>query len=111
MNGTFTPLAARCGDSGVSRYHPPHGQHEFMNSRVIRRRALADSIELPEQLHPLLRRLYAARNVGGARDLELSLDRLIPVGQLGGIDAAVALLLRHRELGSKIIVVGDFDAD
>jgi len=82
-----------------------------MNSRVIRRRAPADGLDLPEQLHPLLRRLYASRNVAGAQELELSLDRLIPVGQLGGIDAAVALLCRHHALGSKIIVVGDFDAD
>lgn len=82
-----------------------------MSLRVIRRRPLADGIEFPAQLHPLLQRLYASRGVREAQDLELTLDRLIPVGQLGGIDAAVALLLRHRERGSRIIVVGDFDAD
>ena len=82
-----------------------------MIQRVIRRRAVVAGIDLPESLHPLLRRLYAARNVSGVRDLELSLDRLIPVGQLGGIDAAVAVLCRHHALNSRIIVVGDFDAD
>ena len=82
-----------------------------MTTRVIRRRALVAGLDLPEALHPLLRRLYAARNVVAARELELSLDRLVPVSQLGGIDAAVALLCRHRARDSRVIVVGDFDAD
>ena len=82
-----------------------------MSLRVIRRRSVVDGVEFPAQLHPLLQRLYASRSVREAQDLELTLDRLIPVGQLGGIDAAVALLLRHRERGSRIVVVGDFDAD
>ncbi|MFL6619673.1 MAG: DHH family phosphoesterase, partial [Povalibacter sp.] len=77
---------------------------------AIRRRAAAPH-ELPTTLHPLLRRLYAARGVRGSHELELGLDQLIPVRQLGGIDAAVELLCRHRLLGSRIVVVGDFDAD
>jgi single-stranded-DNA-specific exonuclease len=82
-----------------------------MSTRVIRRRAIPAGSEFPEHLHPLLRRLYAARNVRVAQELELTLDQLIPVGQLGGIGAAVAVLCRHRDRGSRIIVVGDFDAD
>ena len=68
-------------------------------------------IDLPGSLHPLLRRLYAARSVSSASELELGLDHLIPVRQLAGIDAAVALLCDHYGRGSRIIVVGDFDAD
>lgn len=82
-----------------------------MSARTIRRRVAAEDTALPDDLHPLLRRLYAARSVRSAQDLSLSLDRLIPVSQLGGIDAAVELLCRHYASGSRIVVVGDFDAD
>lgn len=82
-----------------------------MSAHTIRRRVVAQDVELPAQLHPLLRRLYAARSIRSAGDLDLTLDKLIPVRQLGGIDAAVELLCRHHALGSRIVVVGDFDAD
>jgi single-stranded-DNA-specific exonuclease len=78
---------------------------------VIRRRDVLDTTGLPADLHPLLRRLYAARSVTAAEDLQLALDRLIPVGKLGGIDAAVELLCKHFVARSRIVIVGDFDAD
>jgi single-stranded-DNA-specific exonuclease len=56
-----------------------------------------------------LRRAYAARGVCDGQDLALTLDRLMPVGTLDSVDAAVALILEHRE--RRILVVGDFDAD
>ncbi len=67
-----------------------------------------DGDNLP-QVEPILRRLYAARGVTGSEQLDYALRRLLPVGSLGGIDAAVDLILRHRE--NRIIVIGDFDAD
>jgi single-stranded-DNA-specific exonuclease len=79
--------------------------------KVIRRRINIEPVGYPDDLHPLLRRLYAARSVADPNDLQLVLERLIPVRQLGGIDAAVELLSRHHRLGSRIVVVGDFDAD
>lgn len=82
-----------------------------MSARMIRRRIAAADSSLPDSLHPLLRRLYAARSVRSQQELSLSLDQLIPVSQLGGIDVAVDLLCRHYASGSRIIVVGDFDAD
>jgi single-stranded-DNA-specific exonuclease len=83
-----------------------------ITGRTIRRRAAPASIEAcPPQLHPLLARLYAARGVRSAHELQLSLDQLIPVGQLGGVGAAVQLLCQHRAAGRGIIVIGDFDAD
>jgi single-stranded-DNA-specific exonuclease len=79
--------------------------------KVIRRRAGADGSQLPTDLHPLLRRLYAARSIAAADELPLALDRLIPVGQLGGVDAAVQLLCKHHAARSRMVIVGDFDAD
>jgi single-stranded-DNA-specific exonuclease len=77
---------------------------------VIRRRPLGAALDFAPQLHPVLRRVYAARGVARSEELDLSLDRLKPVGSLEGIERAVQLLLPHRHDG-RILVVGDFDAD
>jgi single-stranded-DNA-specific exonuclease len=79
--------------------------------RLIRRRRAGLVDTLPSQLHPVVRRVYACRGVQQARELDLSLEHLIPVRSLGGIGAAVELLLHHRQRDSRIVVVGDFDAD
>src|SRR6185436_1366663 len=79
--------------------------------RTIRRREVGVTQTLPNDLHPLLRRLYANRGVCESVDLDLGLARLIPVSQLGGVDAAVDLLCDHYRRNSRIVVVGDFDAD
>jgi single-stranded-DNA-specific exonuclease len=81
-----------------------------MLSRTIRRRG-GDGDALSGDLHPLLRRLYAARGVRLATELDLGLNQLIPVSQLDGIPAAVELLCAHFLRRSRIVVIGDFDAD
>lgn len=60
-------------------------------------------------LHPVLRRIYLTRGIRGPEELDLSMRRLLPVGSLGGVDAAAALLHAHR--ADRILVIGDFDAD
>lgn len=62
-------------------------------------------------LPPLLTRLYAARGVQSAAELDKALARLIPWRELKGIDAAVELLVTALERGERILIVGDFDAD
>jgi single-stranded-DNA-specific exonuclease len=79
--------------------------------RIVRRPTLTAPGDLPAALHPVLRRVYGARGVRGAEDLELGLDRLLPVSSLGGMAAAVELLLRCHRDGRRVLVVGDFDAD
>jgi single-stranded-DNA-specific exonuclease len=62
-------------------------------------------------LPPLLTRLYAARGVLDATELDKSLARLIPFQRLKGIDRAVDLLVQAIDQGQRILIVGDFDAD
>ena len=62
-------------------------------------------------LPALLTRLYAARGVQSAAELDKGLARLIPYRQLAGIDAAVALLVEALERRQRVLIVGDFDAD
>ncbi len=82
-----------------------------MSVRIVRRRAAGAADGLPPDLHPVLRRVYAARGIRSADQLALGLERLAPISALDGLQPAVDLLLRHFERASRIVVVGDFDAD
>ncbi|MBL8225945.1 MAG: single-stranded-DNA-specific exonuclease RecJ [Chromatiales bacterium] len=85
--------------------------HDSTPRPVRRREATPAALaSLPAGLHPVLRRVLAARHVTPA-ELEPSLPRLIPVGTLPGIDAAVERLMRARADGERVVIVGDFDAD
>ncbi|EKQ1528792.1 single-stranded-DNA-specific exonuclease RecJ [Salmonella enterica] len=79
--------------------------------RQLRRREADETAELPADLPPLLRRLYASRGVRSAHELERSVKGMLPWQQLSGIDNAVEILYNAFREGIRIIVVGDFDAD
>jgi single-stranded-DNA-specific exonuclease len=81
-----------------------------VTSLEIRRRPQSAACEFTADVHPILRRVYAARGLQGNADLDLSLDRLLPVGSLEGVEAAARLLAQHRSAG-RVLVIGDFDAD
>jgi single-stranded-DNA-specific exonuclease len=82
-----------------------------LSKRIIRRRTLPEGVSLNLHASPLLSRLYAMRGVTASRELDYSLECMIPVGELGGVDAAVELLLQHFQQQSRIIIIGDFDTD
>ncbi|MDR3389766.1 MAG: single-stranded-DNA-specific exonuclease RecJ [Rudaea sp.] len=83
-----------------------------MNPPRIERRALcADAGGWPESMHPVLRRVYAARGVVSPRDIEHRLASLLPPRDLGGIARACELVENAIRTGARIIIVGDFDAD
>jgi single-stranded-DNA-specific exonuclease len=81
-----------------------------VSATEIRRRPPSPSQGFAADVHPILRRVYAARGLQSDADLDLSLDRLLPVGSLEGVDAAAQLLAMHRSAG-RVLVIGDFDAD
>ncbi|MBT8108746.1 MAG: single-stranded-DNA-specific exonuclease RecJ [Gammaproteobacteria bacterium] len=60
-------------------------------------------------MDPLLARLFAARGLRDARELEYGLASLAPIGMLENVDDAAELVIANR--GKRIIVVGDFDVD
>lgn len=76
-----------------------------------------ESRVLPEQLPdlgdlpPLLTRLYAARGVRSAAELDRSLRSLLPVSLFKGMDQAVQVLRTALEQRQSILIVGDFDCD
>ena len=80
-----------------------------MKAIEIRRRPSPAACAFTSAVHPILQRVYAARGLRDNMDLDLSLDRLLPVGSLDGVDAAAQLLIAHR--AGRVLVIGDFDAD
>lgn len=77
----------------------------------LRRREVDETADLPAELPPLLRRLYASRGVRSAQELERSVKGMLPRQQLSGVEKAVEILYNAFREGTRIIVVGDFDAD
>ena len=77
----------------------------------IRRRETDTSLDTCDTLHPVLRRIFAARGLRGSDEIEPRLARLLAPEPLGGLDAAVDLLQRALADNARILVIGDFDAD
>ncbi len=83
-----------------------------MSLRIIRRQAAAEPSPLwPENLHPLLRRVYAHRGLSSLEELERGLKHMLPFDRLKGIEVAVERLFFHLQNQSSILIIGDFDAD
>jgi len=70
----------------------------------------ADS-ELGDDIHPVLRKIYAARGVLKPQELRLDLGELHPPSLLKNSHSAASLLVDTMRQGKSILVVGDFDAD
>jgi single-stranded-DNA-specific exonuclease len=62
-------------------------------------------------VHPLLARLYAARGIAAADEIDTQLKSLLPPEGLKGIDAAAALLADAVMAQKKILIVADYDCD
>lgn len=82
-----------------------------MEKQVLRREVGQQDVELSSEIHPLLQRIYKARNVHSNNELCRHLTALLPYQDLMNIDAAVDRLLQALQQGEKILIVGDFDAD
>lgn len=82
-----------------------------MQKQIIRREWQVEHAACLDELPPLLRRLYAARQVKSPKEVDNAIQDLLPYESLGGIDKAQQILgdaVIHRQ---KILIVGDFDAD
>ncbi|UTZ26213.1 single-stranded-DNA-specific exonuclease RecJ [Vibrio campbellii] len=77
----------------------------------IQRRPEPDLSLLPDSIPAILKRIYINRGITDVAQLETSARGLHSYQQLGGIDQAVELLFQAINEQTRIIVVGDFDAD
>jgi len=83
----------------------------MMSSPRIRRRAIAANGQWPDNVPPLLRRIYEARGALSIDQAQPRLAHLLPPDSLGGLDAATALLADAIAQDRHIVIVGDFDCD
>jgi single-stranded-DNA-specific exonuclease len=67
--------------------------------------------DLPDDIHPVIRRILLARGVSSASDLSLDLKNILRPNDLGGIEKAASLLADAVTEGQQVLIVGDFDAD
>ncbi len=80
-----------------------------MSVSIVRRDIAAH--DLPTDLHPVIAKIYASRNLRTADQLERSLKFLHSYDLLKNIDNAVALLSDALQHDKKVLIVADFDAD
>ena len=80
--------------------------------RVIRPRLIPQSAaKLPEDIHPVIRRVLLARGVRGTGELSLEMKDMLLPDDLGGVEQAASLLADAVTRDQQVLIVGDFDAD
>jgi len=62
-------------------------------------------------VHPVLARVFAARRIRSAEELEYDTSRLLAPSQLANAEQAAALLADAIAAGRRILIVADYDAD
>jgi single-stranded-DNA-specific exonuclease len=62
-------------------------------------------------LHPVLARVYAARRIRSAAELDDDFSRLLPPASLAHCERAAVLLADAIAAGRKLLIVADYDAD
>ena len=93
--------------------HPQYEQFKLIpfEKSIVRAAIPATATNLRDDLHPVLQRVYAIRNLTDAAELDRTLSSMLPVSLLGNSAEAAALLYQTIETGKKIVIVADFDAD
>jgi len=79
--------------------------------KIIRRQPAGVPGDWPGHVHPVLRRVYAARGVLCASDARHRLALLLSPHELSGIERATELLADAIAKQQRIIVAADFDCD
>jgi len=77
-----------------------------MKKLIIARENVDDSY-LPSDLHPVIKQIYATRNVQNAHELNNSAATLIDFKLFKDIDKATELLIDALNAQSRILIVGD----
>jgi len=80
--------------------------------RIIRSREVPEpAADLPDGIHPVVRRVLLARGVRSSTELSLELKNMLLPDDLGGVEKAAALLADAVVEDQQVLIVGDFDAD
>ena len=77
----------------------------------IKRRPVVDPQGFSNEIPAILQRIYASRGITNDAELERGAKGLLNYNQLYGMADAVTLLVTALTNNTRIIIVGDFDAD
>jgi len=77
----------------------------------IRLRRSLDSSPILEDFHPVLARVYAARSIRSADEVEYNLVRLLHYQSLKNIEQAAVILSTALMQQNRFLIIGDFDSD
>ena len=81
-----------------------------MQKQIVRR-AKVDDNHLPDNIHPLIKQIYASRGIESATELELNVSQLCSIESLKGIEQGCQVLHQALLENKNIAIIGDFDAD
>ncbi|KZN54060.1 single-stranded-DNA-specific exonuclease RecJ [Pseudoalteromonas luteoviolacea] len=81
-----------------------------MQTKIQPRKHVDDSY-LPDNLHPVIKQLYASRGVQSAAELNNSAATLLDFKLFKDITVACEILAATLNAQQRILIVGDFDAD
>ncbi|SFC37773.1 single-stranded-DNA-specific exonuclease RecJ [Pseudoalteromonas denitrificans] len=81
-----------------------------MQKEIISRNRVKDA-HLPQELDPIIKQIYAARGVKSSDELDNRAATLHSFKLLKGVSQASEVLFQALQQQSKILIVGDFDAD
>ncbi len=80
------------------------------NALALKRRKVLPGLSAPS-LHPVVRRVFAARGVVSESEIDYRLEHLARPDQLSNLTEAAKLVADAIQQQRKILVCGDFDAD
>ncbi len=77
----------------------------------IKRREACHTTQNWHDTPPLLQRLYAHRGLSSVDDIDYALKGLLPYKELKNTEQACEFLYEHLSKQSKVLIMGDYDAD
>lgn len=79
--------------------------------RIVRRKVEGEPGALAPGIHPVLARVYGARAVRSASELDYTLNGLHRYEAMGGLERALDILQQSLANQQRLLIVGDYDAD
>ncbi len=80
-----------------------------MQKQIVRRQPVDDSF-LPDSINPVIKQIYAARQVSSVDELDTGVKALHR-DTMSGLTQASTLLADALQYQKRVVIVGDFDAD
>ncbi|MFW0072669.1 MAG: single-stranded-DNA-specific exonuclease RecJ [Coxiella-like endosymbiont] len=81
-----------------------------MDKKIVRR-AIPKLHDGFRHFHPVLQRIYRARDINSPDELSRDLKSLLPYSSLSNIGKAVERLVKALKEQQHVMIIGDFDAD